>query len=537
MISQSGSLTGALLSRGQARGIAYSTLVSVGNEASTCVGQIGNILMDDDQTDGFLLFLETIRNPQALSDFARAAHLAGKPIIAYLVGRSEQGQALAVSHTGAMTGAAAAAVAWLQSIGIHLVQQFDALFEAPAVLRLHTRLAQRTRHVTVVSTTGGGGAMVIDQLSLRGVVIAGASEQSQQFLVANNITPGHSGLIDVTLAGTRYEVMKSVVLQLIKDPKTGVLLVVIGSSAQFNPELAVTPIIDAVAESGADAAPVVAFALPHAPESISLLESGGVPSFRTLESCTEAVALLLQARAPVPPVKSVVPSCVSELIDRAPAGVLNEITSASIFSALGIDAPRQLILSADGDLPDHFDLQFPVVAKLVSVDLPHKTDAGAIATNLKDMTALQQAIASMRARVVKDSPGIKIDGVLVQQMVSGTAEALIGLTRDPLVGAVVTVAAGGVMTEIYKDRCIRPAPVSVETAHEMIAEVAGFALLRGYRGRPSGDINALARAVVAVSTLATVDVIEEAEINPLLVRSEGQGVVLLDALIRKRVSV
>ena len=135
--------------------------------------------------------------------------------------------------------------------------------------------------------------------------------------------------------------------------------------------------------------------------------------------------------------------------------------------------------------------------------------------------------------MIEKVPGARLDGVLVQEMRSGLGEALIGLTRDPLVGPVVTLAAGGVMTEIYKDASVRPAPVSLDMAREMVDEVKAFALLRGYRGKPRGDVEALAQAVAAVSALATRADVQEAEINPVLVGREGKGVILLDALIRK----
>ena len=533
VISQSGSLIGTLVSRGQARGVAFSTLISVGNEAGSGVGELGATLLDDDGVDGFILFMETIRNPQALAAFARRAHAIGKPVVAYMLGKSDEGQALAVSHTGALTGGAEAVKAFLDSLGIAVVSQFEALFEAPAALAKKARLADRPRNVTVVSTTGGGGAMVIDQLSLRGVDIAACSATSRSVLTAKDIPLGHGKLVDVTLAGTRYETMKAVVSQLIADPETGALVVAIGSSAQFNPELAVTPIVDAVAEADSGAAPVFAFPIPHAEESIRMLEAGGVPAFRSVEACADTIALVVNGRAPVPEVTGEVPDRAHDLIDGAESGVMNEVAAGAVFSAVGINGPRQLVLPSGVDAAETGDLRFPVVAKLVSDDLPHKTEVGAIRIGLKSSAELSQAIEEMRCSVSEKKPDARIEAVLVQEMRSGLGEALIGLTRDPLVGPVVTVAAGGVMTEIYKDAAVRPAPVTVETAREMINEVKAFALLRGYRGKPKGDVEALAQAVAAVSALASISEIEEAEMNPVLVGPEGEGVVLLDALIRK----
>ena len=532
VISQSGSLIGTMVSRGQARGVAFSTLISAGNEAAAGVGELGSVLLEDPDIDGFALFMETIRDPQALRAFARNAHDAGKPIVAYMLGKSEEGRALAVSHTGALTGGAAAVDAFLTSAGIATVTQFDALIEAPAVLAKKAQLRDRPKTVTVVSTTGGGGAMVVDQLSVRGVDISGCSAASRRVLSAKDIPLGHGKLVDVTLAGTNYDTMKAVVSQLVSDPETGALVIAIGSSAQFNPELAVTPIVDAVAAAGKDAAPVFAFPIPHAEQSIGLLEAGGVPAFRTVEACADALSLLVNARAPVPLLNVSVPDQVRKLIHEAEPGVLNEVAAGAVFSALGIAGPRQLVLPVDAQNRETPGVTFPVVAKLISKDLPHKTELGAIQIGLGDVDALETAIAAMRQSVANKKPDAQIEGVLVQEMLDGLGEALIGLTRDPLVGPVVTVAAGGVMTEIYKDAVVRPAPVSIETAHEMIAEVKAFGLLRGYRGKPKGDLDALARAVVAVSQLADLERVNEAEINPILVRPEGEGVVLLDALIR-----
>ncbi|WP_421851350.1 acetate--CoA ligase family protein [Oricola sp.] len=534
VISQSGSLIGALYSRGRARGVEFATLISAGNEAGCGVGELGATLLDDDGIDGFVLFMETVRNPEALADFARRAHAAGKCIVAYMLGESDEGKALAVSHTGALTGSAEAVKAFLSSIGIATVNQFEALFEAPAALARKPRLSGRPKQATVVSTTGGGGAMVIDQLSLRGVEIAACSTAAREALTAKKIPLGHGKLVDVTMAGTNYDTMKAVVARLIADPETGVLVVAIGSSAQFNPELAVTPIVDAVAEGGDDAAPVFAFPIPHAEDSIRMLEAGGVPAFRSVEACADTIALLVNGPAPQPGVSVDIPIEARVLVERAGNGMLNEVDSGAVFATLGVTKPNQVVLPPDETAPETGDLQFPLVAKLVSGDLPHKTEAGAIRIGIKDAAELANAIADMRNTVSELKPDARIEGVLVQEMCSGLGEALIGLTRDPLVGPVVTVAAGGVMTEIYKDIAVRPAPVSLETAREMISEVKGFALLRGYRGKPKGDTGALAAAIAAVSSLAGLDTVAEAEINPLLVRREGEGIVLLDGLIRKR---
>ena len=532
VISQSGSLIGTLLSRGNERGINFTTFVSVGNEACVSVGSIGSLLLDDHDIEGFILFMETVRDPEGLAQFARQAFREGKPIIAYMVGQSDEAQALAVSHTGAMVGNAEATKAYFKSIGISQVNQFEAIFEAPAVLALSNRFQNRQKKVTVVSTTGGGGAMVIDQLAVRGVEIATCPETVRSALSANNIPIGTGKLVDVTLAGAKYDIMKTVISEIIEHEDTGVLLVAIGSSAQFNPDLAVNPIIDAVEEASSKAAPVLAFPLPHAVSSMQKLEAGGVPTFRTVESCADCVSLFMSNHSPVPTVSQKLSSTTVKLISNAKSGTIDELEAGAIFSSLGLQYPNQYDVTADEDIGS-VKLKYPVVVKLVSQDLLHKTEMGAIRTDIKNIFELNDAIQEMQENVTRNYPNIQVDRVTIQEMETGVGEALIGFKRDALVGPIVTVAAGGIFTEVYNDYSVHPAPVSIETAQQMIKNVRGFEPLRGFRGMPKGDLDALAECISLVSKLALCANISEAEINPIIIKRKGYGAKCVDALIRK----
>ena len=168
VLSQSGSMTGMLASRGAARGTGFASFASLGNEAVTDVGTLGSILLEDPETDSFALFLETVRDPAALERFARAAHARGKPVVAYVIGQSEDGQQLAVSHTGAMAGARGAISSFLKDIGVIELRVLDALLDAPGALVRAQIDPARPRSATVLTTTGGGGGMVLDQVSARG---------------------------------------------------------------------------------------------------------------------------------------------------------------------------------------------------------------------------------------------------------------------------------------------------------------------------------------------------------------------------------
>jgi len=183
-------------------------------------------------------------------------------------------------------------------------------------------------------------------------------------------------------------------------------------------------------------------------------------------------------------------------------------------------------------IPD--DIAYPVAAKVVSPDLPHKTEAGAVALNIADARELKLAMAEIWTSAAAYKPDARLEGVLVEPMVSGLTEVLLGYRLDAEAGPVVVLGMGGVLTEIYEDAAVRPAPVDAAGAREMVAAVKGLAVIRGYRNLPLGDVDALCDAVVAISRLATVTAprVAEAEINPLMVNPAGNGVVAVDALVR-----
>ena len=531
VVSQSGSLIGAILSRGAAVGIGFSTLVSVGNEAHDDVASIGRLLLNDPDTDAVLLALETIRDADAFVAFAQEAHKCGKPIVAYIYAMSKEGKALSTSHTGALVGSARALQALMKDCGVHVVDVFEALFEAPGAIRaIDSRIGNRPKTVTVVSTTGGGGAMVVDRLSLRGIAMTPCPEGARRRLHALDISVPATRLVDVTLAGTHYETMRRVVDEIASDPETGVVVTAIGSSAQFQPQLAVKPVVD-VASRNNTCAPILAFAVPEATNALREFNACGIPAFRTLESCIDTIASAFSIRDPVAPAAPKISAATGAAVADLGPGVHSEEVAYGVFETLGIPACQRSLLALGQEHPDALPFPFPVAAKLVSPSLPHKTEAGAVRLGIRGHCELCDAIQTFENLV--DARGIAddVEGILIQPMLNGLAEVLIGLNRDPVVGAMITVGMGGRLAEIYDDVSVRRAPVTLETASEMLEEVCGFAILRGYRNLPVGDTRALADTVATFSALAVIPRVQEAEINPLLVHEEGAGVTMLDALL------
>ena len=521
--SHSGSMIGALMSRGKARGTGFAGFVSVGNEVDLSLGEICAATLDDPEIDGYMLFLETMRHADTLRRFAHSAAERGKPIIAYKLGRSDAARELAVSHTGALAGEDDIADQFLKSCGIARVDTLEGLIEGlPLLSRVPVAARGGRKRVGVVTTTAGGATMVVDPLASRGVTIEPASAATLARLAAAGIEVKPARVVDLTVAGARYPTMKAALDILTSAPEFDLVLAVIGSSARSHPETTVRPVID----SAGAARPLAAFLVPDAPEALSMLSRAAVPNFRTPEACADAIAAALSRQPPRPlPVRTAAPAASS-------GPILDELAAGALLDRLGIARAPSVALEVDIARAPSLPFAYPVAVKVLCAEIAHKTNVGGVALGVADGDALLAAIRKIAAAVAERSPGARVDRVLVQPMVSGLGEVLLGYRVDRDVGALIMVAAGGVLTEIARDRSLRLAPIDLAMAREMIAEVRSLTALAGYRGRPAGDLDALAHAIVALSRLADDASIAEAEINPLIVRPAGQGVVAVDALVK-----
>ena len=476
LASQSGTMLGTVLSRGAARGFGFSKLVSVGNEADVGIGELVAMLAADAQTAVILLFLETLRDAGAL---ARAARGAGKPIVAYKLGRSALGESLARSHTGALAGNDRALDAFFRDCGILRVDMLETLIEiAPLISARRPRSCTSKPRVAVVTTTGGGAATVVDRLGLHGI---------------DTVSPDGRPIVDLTMTASQ-EKYRRTLEELLAWPECDAVLACVGSSAQFHPELAIEPIL----KGRSDTKPLAAFLTPHAEQSLAQLASSGVAAFRTPEACADAFAAYFAWRPPrgAPQVE--------------PPSLKND--AFELLASLGIPVVEQALARA----PDFAHaIAYPVAAKTLAA---HKTDTAGVRLNILSREELLEWAAGR--------PEIRI-----QRMESGLGEAIVGYRDDPVVGPIVLLGAGGTLAELYQDVVIRMAPVSQAEALEMIEGVKGLAPIRGYRNLPRGDLGALAHAISRMSSLCRVPgkPVAEAEINPLIVKRNG--VVAVDALL------
>ena len=529
VISQSGSLIGALLAHGNTRGIGFSKLISVGNESDLSVGEIGKMLVDDDNTDTIILFLETLRNSNQVAEMARLAHKSGKAVIAYKLGKSDLGQELAKSHTGAIAGSDEAFNAFIKYNGISRVKIFETLIEVPNLFK--NKAIAKGKRIGIATTTGGGGAMVVESISSSDIEVIDPGPSMSKLMKKYNIPYNNNKLVDLTIAGAKPEVVNEVIKVFMDNKNCDLVIMVVGSSAKFRPDQAVDPLLKWANNSK----PLAVYIAPDAPEALELLNKNGIASFRTPESCAEGVKAYLNNKTPetvdsnYDDLKYVK---IKNILKSVKNKNLTEFESLKIFKSIGINTVKSQIISKVTNTKEISHIgEFPLVLKILSSQIQHKTDTGGVElkiTSEEDLRIRHKKLCKVFDKLEVRNADQKF---LLQKMETGITEIILGYRVDELVGPIVVVGSGGVLSEIYDDKSVRIAPVDLKEAKNMINEVKSLITITGYRGLPKADINIVAKAIVDMSQLASIKEIKEAEINPILIKEGKEGVVAVDGLI------
>ena len=565
VVSQSGGILGSLLSRAAARGIGLAKLVSTSNEADLELADFIEWLIDDPATEVIALYVESVRDTQRFRNAALRAAQAGKPIVAFKIGRSEAGAQAAVSHTGALAGADRMYDALFKQVGIIRAQTFDALLDIPAALATGRRL--QGNRVAILTSTGGAGTLVSDALGVSGFATPAPDDVTAAALRALQ-TGDQAALdrnpIDVTLAGLKPDLLKGAIDALLRSPTYDALVVIVGASGLAMPELMSNAINSCMPSTDK---PVLAYISPHAPKIGALLTQGGVPAFSAPESCSAALGAMLHRaqwsaslspsntikHQPSPSNTTEQPSSIADSkqqqspllnsieyqshandVNNLPSGSLNEQQAKQLFSAFGVQSVRELVVTdAQQAKAAAATLGSRVVLKILSSEILHKSDMGGVAVNLT-AESIGERLVSM-TREVSAKTGVIPTHFLVQEMVTGGTELILGMHRDPL-GTAILLGMGGVTAELLQDTTMRLLPetggLSRETGLEMAQSLKTWPLLDGYRGRPVADQQALVDAIVSFSDMVAQlgEQLIEAEINPLFVLEKGQGVRAADGI-------
>lgn len=534
VVSQSGGILGALLSRAAASGIGLSKLVSTSNEADLDMADFIDYLVDDEATSVIALYMEAVRHPERFRAAALRARQAGKPVVAFKIGRSESGARSAVSHTGALAGSDRMYDALFRQTGVIRAGTFADLLDLPNALSVGRSPAGK--RVAILTSTGGAGTLVADSLGVAGFETPPPDETTAARLRALQ-TGDHAVLdrnpIDVTLAGLQPELLRGAIRTLLESPGYDAVAVIVGSSGLAMPDLMANAIRDSLPGTNK---PVVAYVSPHAPAITRLLNHEGVPAFTSPESATSAIEAmwrygetLRQGRDGQAPLPRVEPDTLD-----LPPGSLDEAQAKALFARFGVPSVKEVVVSNAKEAEAAAStLGEKVVLKLLSNTITHKSDVGGVAVGVP-----ASAVGARLNRIrddVETATGTPVHAFLVQEMVTGGVELILGLHRDPL-GTAVLLGMGGVTAELIKDTSMRmvdpESGLSREEALAMIRELKTFPLLDGFRGRPRADIDALASAIVAFARMAAAagSRLLEAEINPVFVLPDGQGVRAADGV-------
>lgn len=505
---------GALFSRGAARGLGFRALVATGAEADLSLGEIGAAASDESDVDAFMLFVETIEHPAALMRFAAKAHAAGKPIVAYR--RASAGR---IRGEGP-----APAEAFLRAHGIVTVEHLDTLLEVAPLLV--GRRPTRGRTAAIVAAAPGTGVFAADRFARLGVGVDGLDDLARERLAQSDIALLPGPVMDVAGEPTASAIV-SVLAESLDAPNNDVVLAVLGEAAETDPAGTVTPL--ATAARRADK-PLAALVVPDAPEATRRLAEAGIAAFRTPETAADGLRAFLRWAAPHPPALM--------RDDEEQLAVVNRTLHAGqamqIFRMLGVTIPTMLWVRRDSEMPRALPFPPPYVVKVLSPELEHRLDFGGVALGIETITGVQAAANAVTQRVRAVRPDVFLDGVMIQRLERGLAEVSIGFRRDKEAGPIVTLAMGEGLGETYGDSALRLAPLDRAQAYDMIDEVKGLTRIRGHRGRPRGDLEALAHSLVAISSFALIASprVVEATIDPVLIKPEGQGVVALDGWMK-----
>jgi acetate---CoA ligase (ADP-forming) len=535
IVAQSGGIGFAIYHRAKAIGVALSYVVSAGNESDLGAGEFFEYMVQDPSTDVILLFIEGIRDVEKFLAAARRAAELAKPVIVTKVGRSGAGERAAASHTASMAGWSAAYDAVFAKYGFIVSNDLD---EAVAIAAaLTTNPLPKGDRVGVLTVSGGAGIWGADTVSMQGLQVPELSEQIQGEI--KKLLPSYGSTrnpIDVTAQGVHSGgLQKSIDLLDVSDEVDAILVVLSLSSDTRMPfkQPELKPVIDAQRK------PIVfySYTLPSDFARLELAASGAVVLSGLTHAGVAMRKMVERARFKLAPPVDAAAAGLRDISAHLKSATLSEADSKALLREAGIALPDEVLVTEKSALDAAIArVGFPLVAKVQSPDIPHKSEVGGVRVNIATKGEVFLAYQALLENARRHRPDAAIQGVLVGPMAKKGVEIIIGTMLDATFGPMIMVGFGGITTELFRDVIYRPAPVSAVEASRMLAELKAAPLLNGFRGAAKADSAALSQLIAQVSVLAAAyrEHIAEIEINPVLVHPEGQGVTIVDALVVRK---
>jgi acetate---CoA ligase (ADP-forming) len=542
IVSQSG-LVGALATAEcMARGLGIGYLVSTGNEAGFEFADAVLYLAEDERVRVILGYLEGVRDVGRFRRAAESARGNGKPLVILKVGRSPQAARVAATHTGAMAVPSRLYEALSEELGIVSVASVEAMIDAALAF---ARLPQvpRGNRVAVMGNSGGFAVLCADDVHRFGLAlaplapatIAALARTVPPYIVPQNPVDLVSVPMDDPPAAVR------VLDSLAADDATDLILCCFGAVRRNVAALASA----VVAFARTSPKPLLVAWLASAAEGMRILEEGEVPVFTDTSRAVRAIKTLVEARTrplPAPAKRRLSESILSDLREACARAIgrgrttLGEAEALPLLARAGLSVPRLVRVASPAEAAAAFpSFQGPVAVKLDCDAVLHKSEIGGVRLDIRSAQECAQACREVLENAARKAPAATPHGVLVAQMMAAGAEVMIGVERDPRLGAFVAVGLGGLFVEVMGDITFHAAPVDPAAARGMLRRLKAFPLLEGARGRAPADIEALADAIAIVSEIAAgVPEIAEMDLNPVIVGAAGKGLAVVDAVIRLR---
>jgi len=544
VVSQSGGFSHAIgeyLMQQRAVGLSY--IVSCGNQAGVTVEDYIAFLVEDDDTAVIGAFVEGFKKPEAFRRAAARARALGKPIVVLKVGRSENARQAMLAHTGSLAGTPEIIEAMLRQSGIVQVSSLNEMIDTLTLLAAARTYTPRAWKVGILSGLGGECGRAADAADRAGVELPPLSAASVDTLKTlmpdfgnpRNPLDGTGAMYeDASLFPRLFDVM-------LRDEAVDVVAVNLrvnvprpGGGAPSRPFS--RAMIDTLANNPGRL--VLAFSSFAGgdldQEVVRPLADAGVPFLESTETTMLALRHAREHRRFLDRAEPVAPSAPAGRPRARLSGTLGATEAMALLSEFGVPVVESIAAKDAAAAAVAADrVGYPVVLKIDSPDIAHKTDVGGVRVGLGDAAAVRAAFGAMLDEVRRRAPAARLDGALVQRMIPGGREMILGVKTDPLFGPAVLCGLGGVFVEQLRDVALRLPPIGPADAAAMIAELRGAAILSGARGRAPADTRALADAIVRVAALADAhrDSLRALDINPLLVLDEGRGVVAVDWLI------
>ena len=534
LVSQSGALCTAILDWAQVNDVGFSSVVSMGSSADVDFGETLDYLVSDPETQNILLYIEGIRESRRFMSSLRAAARI-KPVILVKVGRHEAGSKAAMSHTASLVGSDDAFDAAVRRAGVVRVQTVTQLFSAAKALSCGFHPSGN--RLAIVTNGGGPGVMATDRASDLGLVMASLSDATIERL--NQVLPpnwSHGNPVDI-IGDAQADRYQHAVAACLEDPNVDGVLTILTPQAMTKPLEAAKAVIELASHYSKPLLTCWMGEMQVA-ESRKLFASAKKPNFRTPEPAVEVFSylsdyyrnqkLLVQMPGPLshhlePDVEGARMVIEGALLDKRK--ILSEMESKALLSAFHIPVAKTMVAHSPNEaLLIAQQLGFPVVMKVNSRDITHKSDAGGVMLSLGNAQAVRAAYHEITENVRSNRPGAHMDGISIQPMIvkPNGRELMVGVTNDPVFGPVITFGAGGTMVEVMGDRSVTLPPLNAFLVRDLIKGTHVARLLGAFRHMPPADMEALESVLLRVSEMVCeLPMLMEMDINPLIVDEHG----------------